>query len=104
MRTSIPKVTNGVMKVALNSFLTRGWLPPRSEDKSGVHTRRWSSTYAMRTLDLQTSMPIMSEPTRMAPPDLDVQKDEDEEVTSIPAIRSEHLFAPVDSEQRWQWR
>ena len=32
-------------------------------------------------------MPIMSEPTRMAPPDLDVQKDEDEEVTSIPVMQ-----------------
>ena len=40
-------------------------------------------------LDLQTSMPIMSEPTRMAPPDLDVQKDEDEEVTSIPVMQEE---------------
>jgi hypothetical protein len=34
MRTSIPKVTNGVMKVALNSFLTRGWLAhPSSEEQ-----------------------------------------------------------------------
>ena len=32
---------------------------------------------------------LSSEPTRMAPPDLDVQKDEDEEVTSIPVMQEE---------------
>ena len=53
----------------------------------GIQLRR--ALVAARTLDLQTSMPIMSEPTRMAPPDLDVQKDEDEEVTSIPVMQEE---------------